>query len=121
MDIRFVIDGTQMRGTLDDTPSARDLADLLPLTVSLSDFHSTERIADLPQAVTSAGAPAGTAAHAGDIAYYAPWGNLALFYRDSPYAPGLVRLGRLDPHAIQLLSDLDANASTRIEVVDNTD
>lgn len=32
----------------------------------------------------------------GDITYYSPWGNLALFYRDFGHASGLVRLGRLD-------------------------
>jgi len=32
----------------------------------------------------------------GDIAYYASWGNLALFYRDFGWSAGLVRLGRLD-------------------------
>jgi hypothetical protein len=32
----------------------------------------------------------------GDITYYAPWGNLAIFYRDFGYSPGLVRLGRID-------------------------
>lgn len=31
----------------------------------------------------------------GDFTYYAPWGNLALFYRDSAYSPGLIRLGRI--------------------------
>ena len=30
----------------------------------------------------------------GDIAHYAPWGNLATFYRDSGYSVGLVKLGR---------------------------
>jgi hypothetical protein len=32
----------------------------------------------------------------GDIAYYAPWGNLAIFYGESGYAQGLVKLGRID-------------------------
>ena len=32
----------------------------------------------------------------GDITYYAPWGNLAIFYKDAGYARGLVKLGRLD-------------------------
>lgn len=43
----------------------------------------------------------------GDIAYYAPWGNLAIFYRDFSYSTGLVKLGKLD-------SDVDAlrNAPT---------
>ena len=34
--------------------------------------------------------------HVGDITYYAPWGNLAIFYRDQPYARGLVSLGRIE-------------------------
>ncbi|HZY29736.1 MAG TPA: cyclophilin-like fold protein [Jiangellaceae bacterium] len=106
MDIRHVIDGIQTRGTLEDTPSALDLADLLPLTLSRSDFHSSERIADLPRALTTSEAPAGTAAQAGDIAYYAPWENLTLFYRDSPYASGLIRLSRLDAQSVQLLAGL---------------
>ena len=32
----------------------------------------------------------------GDIAYYAPWGNLAIFYKDFGYSRGLIRLGRID-------------------------
>jgi len=32
----------------------------------------------------------------GDIAYYAPWGNLALFYKDFRYWDGLILLGKLD-------------------------
>ena len=42
------------------------------------------------------GAPAGIAPEIGDITYYAPWGNLALFYRDFGYSSGLIRLGRFD-------------------------
>lgn len=41
------------------------------------------------------GAPAGFDPAAGDIAYYAPWGNLAIFHKDSDYARGLVQLGRI--------------------------
>jgi len=39
--------------------------------------------------------PAGFRPSEGDIAYYAPWGNLAIFYRDQPFAQGLVSLGRI--------------------------
>jgi hypothetical protein len=85
-----------MAATLEDTAVARDFAALLPLELSLDDYASTEKIADLPRKLSLAGAPAGTDAHAGDISYYAPWGNLALFYRGSGHAKGLVRLGRID-------------------------
>ncbi len=94
--ILLEVEGGALTVTLPDTAVARDFAALLPLDLSLDDYAATEKIAHLPRKLTTAGAPPGTAAAAGDIAYYAPWGNLALFYRDSGYADGLVRLGRLD-------------------------
>ncbi|WP_337926728.1 cyclophilin-like fold protein [Paenibacillus caui] len=30
------------------------------------------------------------------ITYYAPWGNLAIFYRDFRYSSGLIKLGSID-------------------------
>ena len=42
----------------------------------------------------------------GDLTYYAPWGNLAIFYRDFGYAKGLVKLGRIDS-GLELLSGAD--------------
>lgn len=96
MKIRLVVDGHSLSATLDQTPVARDFASLLPLELMLEDYASAEKIADLPRRLSVAGAPDGTDAAAGDICYYAPWGNLAIFYRGTRYAPGLVRLGRID-------------------------
>jgi hypothetical protein len=42
------------------------------------------------------GAPEGMEPTAGDITFYAPWGNLALFHKGGIYASGLVKLGKLD-------------------------
>ena len=50
-------------------------------------------------------APAGTTPTAGTIAYYAPWGNLAIFYRDFAYSRGLIPLGRIDTGLAALKSD----------------
>ncbi|MFI1760386.1 cyclophilin-like fold protein [Streptomyces sp. NPDC020571] len=97
MEIRVTLDGRPVDATLNGSPAARDLAELLPLTLDLEDFHQTERIADLPRRLDTSGAPEPTAAKAGDLAYYAPWGNLALFYRDGPSANAdLLILGHLD-------------------------
>jgi hypothetical protein len=103
MDIRVTLDGRPVDATLNDSPAARDFAELLPLTLDLEDFHGTERVADLPRKLDTSGAPEPAAAKVGDIAYYAPWGNLALFYRDGP-APSadLLILGHLDVSAEQL-------------------
>jgi hypothetical protein len=97
MRIRFMMDGKELAtATLADIAIARDFASLLPLTLDLQDYASTEKIAYLPRKLSTAGSPAGYDPSVGDIAYYAPWGNLAIFYKDAPYARGLLLLGRVD-------------------------
>ncbi len=68
----------------------------MPLKLTLKDYASTEKVSDLPRSLKQAGAPSGYDPSAGDITYYAPWGNLAIFYRDFGYASGLIRLGTID-------------------------
>jgi hypothetical protein len=109
--ITLTVGDIELPGALEDSPAARDFAELLPLTVQLSDFHSSEKISDLPRRLKVDEAPSGFDPRVGDIAYYAPWGNLALYYRDAPYAEGLVRLGSLEADAIGELSRLRANAT----------
>jgi hypothetical protein len=96
MKIRIDAGGRTLGATLDDGEAARDFASLLPLTLTLEDYASTEKIADLPRKLSTTGEPPGTDAAAGDFSYYAPWGNLALFYEPFRYSAGLVRLGRIE-------------------------
>lgn len=69
--------------------------------------------------MTTADAPPGTDAEAGDIAYYARWGNVALFYRDSEYAAGLVKLGTIDS-GTEILAAIDHEFTVTI-TLDITD
>lgn len=46
---------------------------LLPLTLTLEDYASTEKISDLPKRLSTQGAPAGIDPSVGDVTYYAPW------------------------------------------------
>lgn len=96
MKIRFTIDGKAIEATLLDNATARNFLSLLPMTLTLKDYASTEKIAYLPRKLSTAGAPEGVDPSIGDITYYAPWGNLAIFYKDFGYASGLVKLGRFD-------------------------
>lgn len=97
MKIQMTVDGSVIAtATLDDNDSARDFAARLPLNLILKDYAATEKIADLPWALSIKGAPGAYKPAAGDISYYAPWGNLAIFYKDGHLSSGLVRLGRLD-------------------------
>ncbi|MFD7406522.1 cyclophilin-like fold protein [Streptomyces sp. NPDC059866] len=107
MNIRLTINGTPVDATLNDSAAARDFADQLPLDLTLTDFHQTEKIADLPRRLSTSGAPEGATPRAGDLAYYAPWGNLAVFYRDFPYSDGLIILGRIPESATEQLAAAD--------------
>lgn len=83
-------------GTLVDSKTTRDFISLLPLTLALQDYAGTEKISDLPKRLSTEDAPAGSDPSVGDIAYYAPWGNLAIFYKDFGYSSGLAILGKID-------------------------
>jgi hypothetical protein len=96
MKIRLTFDGKAVEATLLDNATARDLLSLLPMTLTLEDYASTEKIGYPPRKLSTAGAPAGVDPSVGDIAYYAPWGNLAIFYKDFGYSRGLIGLGRID-------------------------
>jgi hypothetical protein len=117
MRIHLTIGDTVLPATLDDTPASRDFAALLPLTVTLSDYAGTEKISDLPRKLSTADAPAGTDAAAGDITYYAPWGNLAIFYKGSGYASGLVKLGSI-ASGVEALANQQGSFTATIDHAD---
>ncbi|WP_027996975.1 cyclophilin-like fold protein [Simplicispira psychrophila] len=97
MKIQMTVDGAVIAtASLDPNDSAKDFAALLPLNLPLKDYAATEKIADLPRKLSLHGAPKAYTPSAGDISYYAPWGNLAIFYKDGHCSSGLVPLGRVD-------------------------
>lgn len=96
MRIRITVESREVTAMLDKTPSGRAFAAMLPLTLTLSDYGGgIEKISDLPAKLPTDGAPAGLEPVRGDITYYAPWGNLAIFREGYSYAGGLVRLGTI--------------------------
>ena len=83
MKIRIDVDGGAVMATLDNnSQAAKDFIALLPLTLTLNDYNATEKVSDLPRRLSTKDAPPGFDPSIGDIAYYAPWGNLAIFYKD---------------------------------------
>jgi hypothetical protein len=99
MKIRITIGGRAVIATLADNEAAKDFASLLPLTLTLKDYADNEKISDLPKKLSTKGAPASYDPSAGDITYYAPWGNIALFHKDGHDSPGLIKLGTIDAGA----------------------
>jgi hypothetical protein len=96
MKIRIRVGDKVFTATLIDSKTSRDFISLLPLTLTLKDYAGTEKVSDLPKRLSTEGAPSGSDPSIGDITYYAPWGNMAIFYRDFGYSRGLVILGKID-------------------------
>lgn len=98
MQILIEIEGQKpVMATLVSSPATLDLIKQLPLTLELTDYAGTEKITYPPHKLSTQHAAKAYAGKAGDITYYAPWGNLAIFYRDSDagLANGLIYLGKL--------------------------
>ncbi|MFM0139363.1 cyclophilin-like fold protein [Caballeronia grimmiae] len=93
--ISIKFNGQTLIADLEDNPSSRDLIAQLPLTLAFEDYHATEKIAYPPRRLVTKDAPEGFDPSAGTVAYYAPWGNLALFYKDFGYSTSLVNLGTI--------------------------
>lgn len=114
--IKVIVGSETLSATLNDTPAGRDFAALLPLQLSLSDYNATEKVADLPRELDATEAPASYAPKVGDITYYAPWGNLAIFYKSFRTSRGLMPLGTFDGPIDALMSD--GVTSVRIETAE---
>lgn len=96
MKINIKVGDQVVTATLNDSKTTGDFVSLLPLTLTLEDYAKTEKISNLPKRLSIEDAPPGSDPSVGDIAYYAPWGNLAIYYRDFGYSNGLVILGKIE-------------------------
>lgn len=95
MKLRMTIGSKTATAVLYNNPTSRDFATLLPLTVKMDDYSNTEKIFYPSRKLSSSDAPAGFDPSIGDITLYAPWGNVALFYKDFGYSNGLISLGKI--------------------------
>lgn len=95
MKLKITIGEKTAFAVLNDQPASRDFATQLPLSLKMEDYNKTEKISMLNQKLASENAPSGFKPSKGDLTYYEPWGNLALFYKDYSYSNGLISLGRI--------------------------
>ncbi|MFA6040839.1 MAG: cyclophilin-like fold protein [Methylophilus sp.] len=103
--ICLTINGKSITATLNNSVASKDFISMLPISLKLEDFAKTEKISYLPRKLSLTGAASGYAPAVGDITYYAPWGNLAIFYKESKvgFARGLISLGKIDGDINHLL------------------
>ena len=104
MKIQFEFDKHSFSATLENTPSSRSFIKMLPISLSIEDYAQNEKIAYLPSKLPEDGRVRFSNEKPGDVCYYAPWGNLVLYYASYRYSNGLVRLGRLDSGIEPLLT-----------------
>ena len=79
---------------LNDSQAAKDLQSQLPLSTDVENYGSNEKIFYPPRKLHPAGTPLVKSASAGTLAYYAPWGDVVMFYGSFGSAAGLYELGR---------------------------
>lgn len=94
---------------LNGNDAAKDFASKLPLRLKFENFGSTERISYLPNSLNLGSAPRSCDPKKGDMTYYVPWGNLAVFVRDFRPANDLVPLGKLSPEALKAIQESGSN------------
>lgn len=100
---------------LNDSSAAKSLYDQLPLTATVENFGGNEKIFYPPEPLEVSGTPMAEGP-AGTLAYYEPWGDVAIFYGTCGRAAGLYALGE----AISGAEQIEALAGEiRIEKVEN--
>jgi len=98
MKIRLRIKDRVLTATLIDSKTTRDFISLLPVTLTMNDLFGREKIGHLPRAISEGGAPRHTY-EIGDVAYWSPGPDLAIYYHHDGQAipaPGIVIIGKID-------------------------
>jgi hypothetical protein len=115
--VKLTINNEEVIVNMYDNPTSRDFIAQLPLTTTFEDHAKTEKISYLPKKLSTEKAPSGSDPSVGDFTYYAPWGNLAIYYKDFAYSNGLIKLGKIES-GVEKLQNFNGNSSVLIERID---
>lgn len=78
---------------LNDSPAADSLYEQLPITTEVEDFSTNEKIFYPSQELDTSDSPVAEGG-AGTLAYYAPWGDVVMFYDNYSVNDSLFELGQ---------------------------
>jgi len=95
MKINVKANGNTTVFELNNSPAAKELYAQLPLSITVENYSSNEKIFYPPKKLNTIDTPQANARE-GTLAYYAPWGDVVMFYGSFGSAAGLYELG----HAI---------------------
>lgn len=114
--IKLTFNNQEVIVNMYDSPTSKDFLTLLPITLNFEDYAGTEKIAYLSKKLSTQDAPSGSDPSVGDFTLYAPWGNLAIFYKDFGYANGLIILGKIES-GIEKLANIRDDFTVKIEKI----
>lgn len=95
MKIKIIAHSQTLVFRLNDSQAALDLYQQLPLQIDVENYSTDEKIFYPPTKLNTNNTPKADAT-VGTLAYYAPWGNVVIFYGDFGSASGLFELGNIE-------------------------
>ncbi|MTH55392.1 hypothetical protein GKZ89_18530 [Bacillus mangrovi] len=115
--IAVTLEGGEIIINVYNNPTAKEFLEQLPLTMTFEEFGGFEKLSYPPEKLTVEGAPSGYTPQRGDFAYYAPWGDVAMFYNKHSYSAGLVKIGEIES-GVELLETMEKDFTVSIKRVD---
>lgn len=111
--IKITVADKVVTGTLDNSPSAKELAAMLPLSLSMSDLFGREKYAGLPKSISEK-----SHYEVGDIAYWAPGKSFVIFYRHDGTAAdsGISIIGKIDS-GVEIFNNGRKPVNVKIELI----
>ncbi len=94
MQINIQANGNKIVYELNSSQAAKELYEQLPLTITVEDYGNNEKIFYPPKKLHTTDTPLANAQF-GTLAYYAPWGDVVMFYDSFGPASGLYELGNV--------------------------
>ena len=113
--LHLTFEGGEAVITLEDNATTRDFLTMLPATLTFEDYAGSEKISYLTRELSTTDAPDSYDPQVGDVALYAPWGNLAIFYGDAGSSSGLVPMGHVES-GLELLSAMEGEFEVDISM-----
>lgn len=126
----YTVEGARIKLTFDkeevivhmyDNPTSRDFSGRLPLTLTFEEYGGFEKLSVLEEGLSTEDGPSGSDPSVGDFAYYAPWKDVNIYYKDWSYSPGLIILGKIESGMEKLaekLGSMSDDFTVKIERMD---
>jgi hypothetical protein len=99
MKIKISVEGKEITTTMTDNITAREFIALLPFTMTLNDYGRREKYGHCSKPLTEVAALRQKPYKVGDIGYWSPNSDFAVFYRHDGSVmpePGITMIGTID-------------------------